>query len=152
MESSRRHLLNDMAEHRPISKNNPNTFHPRFGLTPKKRYSIPQNEGFVFAVRGLTGFSNVPEEVLREKSHGILRKKSENHKNWKKRSTGTKLRWFGKAMRKKSAFQLPKSIRRQHDHFKQTIFCHRCLDSDLDTTSQLLFWQKLRKWRRSTKK
>jgi len=35
MESSRRDLLNDMAEHRPILKNNQNTYHPRFGFTPK---------------------------------------------------------------------------------------------------------------------
>jgi len=34
-ESFRRDLLNDMAERRPISKNNRNTYHPRFGFTPK---------------------------------------------------------------------------------------------------------------------
>jgi len=33
--SSRRDLLNDMAEHMPILKNNLNTLHPRFGYTPK---------------------------------------------------------------------------------------------------------------------
>jgi len=35
MESSRRDLVNDMAENGPILKNNQNTFHPRFGFTPK---------------------------------------------------------------------------------------------------------------------
>jgi len=37
MESTRRDLSNDMAEHRPILKNNQNKHHPhpRFGLTPK---------------------------------------------------------------------------------------------------------------------
>jgi len=36
MESSRRDLLNDMAEHRPNLKNNQNTYHPSFGFTTKK--------------------------------------------------------------------------------------------------------------------
>jgi len=35
MESSRRDLLNDMAEHRPILKDNQNMYDPRFGFTPK---------------------------------------------------------------------------------------------------------------------
>jgi len=35
MESSRRDLLNDMAEHRPTLKNNQNTYHPRFSLSRK---------------------------------------------------------------------------------------------------------------------
>ena len=35
MESSRRDLLNDMAEHRPILKNNQYTFYTRFGFIPK---------------------------------------------------------------------------------------------------------------------
>jgi len=34
MESSRGDLLNDMAEHRPILKNNQNTYKPRLGFTP----------------------------------------------------------------------------------------------------------------------
>jgi len=41
MQSSRRDLLNDMAEHRPILKNNQNMFHPRFGLTPKTGIAFP---------------------------------------------------------------------------------------------------------------
>jgi len=40
MESWRRDLLNDMAEHEPILKNSQNTYHPRFGFSPN---SIPQN-------------------------------------------------------------------------------------------------------------
>jgi len=35
MESSRRDLLNDVAEHRPILKNNQNTYNSSFGITPK---------------------------------------------------------------------------------------------------------------------
>jgi len=35
MESSRRDLLNDVAEHRSILKNHQNTNHPRFRFTPK---------------------------------------------------------------------------------------------------------------------
>ena len=47
MESSRRDLLNDMAEHRPILKNNRNTHQVSH---PKPIYSIPQNGVFVFTV------------------------------------------------------------------------------------------------------
>jgi len=70
MESSHRDLLNDMAEHWYISKNNQNThyyfifqgrpifshingklsprpFHPRFGLTPKTGAAFPKT-GFCF--------------------------------------------------------------------------------------------------------
>ena len=39
MESSRRDLLNDMAENMPILKNNQNTCHPRF--TPKTGIAFP---------------------------------------------------------------------------------------------------------------
>ena len=35
MESSRRDLFNDVAEHVSILKNNQNTYYPRFGFTPK---------------------------------------------------------------------------------------------------------------------
>jgi len=35
MESSRRNLLNDWAEHRSILKNNQNMYHPPVGFTPK---------------------------------------------------------------------------------------------------------------------
>jgi len=42
MESSRRDLLNDMAEHGSILKTNQNTFHPRLGFTPKTGTSIPK--------------------------------------------------------------------------------------------------------------
>ena len=35
MESSRRDLLNDMAEHRSILKNNQNTYYPGFSFTPE---------------------------------------------------------------------------------------------------------------------
>jgi len=46
MESSRRDLFNDMAEHRPILKNNQKTYHPRFGLTPKTGIESPQKVFF----------------------------------------------------------------------------------------------------------
>ena len=42
MAISRRDLLNDMAEHRPILKNNQNTYQPGFGFI-QNRYGIPQN-------------------------------------------------------------------------------------------------------------
>ena len=42
MESSRRDLSNDMAEHWPTSKNNQNTHHPRFGFTPKTGIAFPK--------------------------------------------------------------------------------------------------------------
>jgi len=42
MESSRRDLLNDTAEHMPILKNNQNTDHRRFGFTPKTGIASPK--------------------------------------------------------------------------------------------------------------
>jgi len=42
MESSRRDLSNDMAEHRSILKNNQTTYHPRFGFTPKTSIAFPK--------------------------------------------------------------------------------------------------------------
>jgi len=42
MESSRRDLLNYVAEHRSILKNNQNTFYPRFSLTPKACTAFPK--------------------------------------------------------------------------------------------------------------
>ena len=47
MESSRRDSLNDMDEHRPILKNNQNTYYPRFGFTPKRGMAFPKT-GFCF--------------------------------------------------------------------------------------------------------
>jgi len=49
MESSRRNLLNDMAEHRPILKNiklicKNIKISPSLWLLTKNRYGIPQNE------------------------------------------------------------------------------------------------------------
>jgi len=44
MESSRRDLSKDMAEHRPILKNNQYTYHPRFGFTPKTGIAFPKTE------------------------------------------------------------------------------------------------------------
>jgi len=45
MESSRRDLWSDMAEHRRILENNQNTYQPRFGFTPHS-----PKRGFVFNV------------------------------------------------------------------------------------------------------
>jgi len=47
MESSRRDLFNDMAEHRPILKNKQNTYHPRFDLTPETGITFPKT-GYCF--------------------------------------------------------------------------------------------------------
>jgi len=49
MESSRRNLLNDVAQHRPIVENNQNTHQPRFGFTPKTGIASSKT-GFVFTV------------------------------------------------------------------------------------------------------
>jgi len=49
MESSRRDLLNDIDEQRPILINNQNTYHPLYGLTPKTGLAFPKM-GFVFTV------------------------------------------------------------------------------------------------------
>jgi len=46
IESSRRDLLNDMAEHRLILKNEQNTF--PFWFHIQNRYSIPRNGVFIF--------------------------------------------------------------------------------------------------------
>ena len=42
-ESSRRPLLNDMAEHRSILKNNQITYYPRYIFKPKKRRELPKH-------------------------------------------------------------------------------------------------------------
>jgi len=46
MESSRRDLLNEVAEHRVILKNNQNTY-PRFSLTPKTGIKLPKGVSFL---------------------------------------------------------------------------------------------------------
>jgi len=51
MESSRRDLSNDMAKHRPISKNNQNTCHPRFGFTSKTGIASPKTQVCFYYVR-----------------------------------------------------------------------------------------------------
>ena len=48
MESSRRDLLNDMAEHRSILKSNQNTHIPHFGFTPNTVVIAYPKLGFVF--------------------------------------------------------------------------------------------------------
>jgi len=42
MESTRRDFWNDVAEHMPVLKNNQNTYHPRFGSTPKSSTAFPK--------------------------------------------------------------------------------------------------------------
>jgi len=49
MESSRRDLSNDMAERRPILKNNQNRYHPCFGFTPKTGIAL-FTQDFLFTV------------------------------------------------------------------------------------------------------
>jgi len=50
MESSRRDLSNDMAEHRPTLENNKNTYRQRFGFTDPKQVRHSPKRGFVFTV------------------------------------------------------------------------------------------------------
>ena len=47
MKSSRRDLLNDVAEYRSILKNYRSMHHPRFGFTPKTGVAFPKT-GFLF--------------------------------------------------------------------------------------------------------
>jgi len=42
MDSSLRNVLNDMAEHMPILKNNQNMYHFRFGFTHKIDIAFPK--------------------------------------------------------------------------------------------------------------
>jgi len=42
MESSRRDLSNDMAEHRPILKTGQNMHYPRLSFTPKTGIELPK--------------------------------------------------------------------------------------------------------------
>jgi len=51
MESSRRDLLNDIAERRPILKNYQNTYHPLFGFTPKTGITFPKTEFCFYCVK-----------------------------------------------------------------------------------------------------
>jgi len=47
IESSRRDLLNNMIEHRPILKNNQNMYHPNFGFTPRTGIVSPKRVLFL---------------------------------------------------------------------------------------------------------
>jgi len=62
MESFRRDLLNDMAEHRPILKNNQNVYYPRFDFTPKTGIELNKS-GVSFLMRtvgsGLFGYDGI---------------------------------------------------------------------------------------------
>jgi len=49
MESSRRDLLNDVAEHRSILKNKRNSYYPRFSFTPKTGVAFAET-GVLFLV------------------------------------------------------------------------------------------------------
>jgi len=46
MGRSRQVLSNDMGEHRPILKNNQNTYYLRFSFTPKKGIAFPKTAFF----------------------------------------------------------------------------------------------------------
>jgi len=56
MESSRRDLLNDMAEHGPILKNNQNTYYPRYSFRPETGMAFPKN-GLFLTVKLLKKFA-----------------------------------------------------------------------------------------------
>jgi len=51
MESSRRDLLNDVAGHRSILKNDQNTYYPRFSFTPKTGIAFPKRVFCFYGVR-----------------------------------------------------------------------------------------------------
>jgi len=51
MESSHQDLLNDMAEHGPILKNNQNWYKPCFSFTPKTGIELPQTGVSFFLCR-----------------------------------------------------------------------------------------------------
>jgi len=62
MESSRQDLLNDMAVHRPILKNEQNTYHSCFGFSPKTGIAFPKTDFFfIFTVFSLA--TNKPQEA-----------------------------------------------------------------------------------------
>jgi len=82
MESSRRDLSNDMAEHRPILKNIQNTYYSRFSFTSKTGIEFPKTRVlfllrapialFDFAVRVL-GYLAVNLMGIRHVHDGIRR-------------------------------------------------------------------------------
>ena len=76
MESSRRDLLNDMAEHRSILKNNQNTHYPRFGFTLKTS-TEPPNGWIVFTVRNrkISDWEIYPFRILFQPLDQVLLKK-----------------------------------------------------------------------------
>jgi len=57
MESSRRDLSNDMAEHKSILKNNQTTLCPRFSVTPKTGIAFPKT-GVLFLLWTWARFNN----------------------------------------------------------------------------------------------
>jgi len=69
MESSRRELLNDAAEHRSSLKTDENTYYTRFSFTPKTGIEIPKWDFFFLLcnlgcnIRG--GESDVSKRVIR---------------------------------------------------------------------------------------
>jgi len=67
MESSRRDLLNDMAEHRRILQSNKNTYLHRFGFIPKTGVAFPKT-GFCFycdlAITQTNQFANIEVYIL----------------------------------------------------------------------------------------
>jgi len=73
MESSRRDLLNDMAEHKPILKNNQNTYHTRFGFTPKTGVAFPKTR-FCFYCVIMTGYSD--QNLKGQNFHVLLKSAS----------------------------------------------------------------------------
>jgi len=58
VKSSRRDLSNDMAEHRPILKNNQNTYYPRFSFTPKTGIAFPK-KGVSFLLWWYSSYTTV---------------------------------------------------------------------------------------------
>jgi len=72
MESSRGDLLNDMAEHAPILKNNRNTYHPCFGFTPKTGIAFPKTSFFLSVCSKLAFVQPIGYAVVDDARHSGL--------------------------------------------------------------------------------
>jgi len=75
MESSRRDLLNDMAEHRPILNNNQNTHYSRFSFTPKTGTAFPPGVWFL-----LCAGDSFPRKIRQNVNDDENRRREENSK------------------------------------------------------------------------
>ena len=75
MESSRRDLSNDMAEHKPILKNNQNTYKPRYSFIPKSGIAFPKTGECFYWVEVKSGLWR--DKAVVSASQGRLHKGSD---------------------------------------------------------------------------